>query len=185
MAKVIEICQAGMIDVGSRYEAGEYFIGDLIYAGEIMTGALEMIKPLLGGAGTGDKGKIILCTVQGDIHDIGKNIVRSMLESAGFDVMDLGIDVPPQRVIEAVKSYGISIVALSGVLTLALNSMKGVVDGITEAGLRDSVKILVGGSPVTEEAGRMIGADEWANSPQKGVTTCLAWAAERARLRWD
>jgi methylmalonyl-CoA mutase cobalamin-binding domain/chain len=173
----MEACQEGMKTVGDRFEAGEYYVGDLIYAGEIMIGALEILKPFLSAGGAGGKGKLILCTVQGDLHDIGKNIVRSMLEAAGFEVLDLGIDVAPETVLETAKAENIKIIALSGVLTLALDAMKGVVDIFQDAGLRDSVKIIIGGNPVTEEACRKIGADEWAHSPQKTVNVCSAWAA--------
>lgn len=175
--QAMEACQEGMKDVGDRFEAGEYFIGDLIFAGEVMTGALEIIKPFLSAGGAGGKGKMILCTVQGDIHDIGKNIVKSMLEAAGFDVIDLGIDVPSEKILETAKAEGIKIVALSGVLTLALDSMKDVVGAFESAGLRNEVKIIIGGNPVTEEACKWVGADDWALSPQKGVNACLKWAA--------
>jgi methanogenic corrinoid protein MtbC1 len=166
--------------VGDRFEAGEYFIGDLIFAGEVMTGAMEIIKPFLGAGGGAGKGKLILCTVQGDIHDIGKNIVKTMFDAAGFDVVDLGIDVPADKVVEAAKSEGAKIVALSGVLTLALDSMKDVVGAFDSAGLRDKVKIIIGGNPVTGEACKWIGADDWALSPQKGVNICLGWAGGAA-----
>ena len=175
--QAMEACQHGLKDVGDRFEAGEYFVGDLIFAGEIMTGAMEIIKPFIGGGGGAGKGKLILCTVEGDIHDIGKNIVRSMLEATGFDVVDLGIDVPSAKIVETAKDGDIHIVALSGVLTLALESMKAVVEAFKDSGLRDQVKIIIGGNPVTGEACRWIGADEWANSPQKGVNVCSAWAA--------
>ncbi|MDR1204659.1 MAG: cobalamin-dependent protein [Peptococcaceae bacterium] len=173
----MEACQDGMKMVGDRFEAGEYFIGDLIFAGEIMINALEIIKPFLSAGDSGGKGKMILCTVQGDLHDIGKNIVKSMLEAAGFDVLDLGIDVSPETVLETAKAEGVRIIALSGVLTLALDAMKDVVDIFKSAGLRDSVKIIIGGNPVTKEACAKLGADEWAHSPQKTVNVCSAWAA--------
>ena len=126
----------------------------------------------------GPKTKMILCTVKDDLHDIGKNIVRAMLEAAGFDVIDLGIDVDPEKVVEVAKEQNIKIVALSGVLTLALDSMKDTVDAIRNAGL--DCKIIIGGAPVSEEACAAIGADEWAHSPQKTINVCKAWAAELA-----
>lgn len=174
--KALEACQEGLKEVGDRFEAGEYFIGDLIFAGEVMTSVIEIIKPALAAGGLSGKGKMILCTVKNDLHDIGKNIVKNMLEASGFDVIDLGIDVPPERIIETVNAEGISIVALSGVLTLALDSMRDVVDAFKDAGLRDKVKIIIGGNPVTEDACNFIGADEWAKSPQKTVDVCSAWA---------
>ena len=178
--KAMEACQAGMNEVGKLFEEGEYFVGDLIYAGELMTDAVEVLKPLLAaGEGTSAKAKMILCTVKDDLHDIGKNIVRSMLEASGFDVIDLGIDVAPEKIIDTAKAENIKIVALSGVLTLALDSMKNTIAAIKAAGMND-VKIIVGGCPVTEDAANAMGADDWAYSPQKTVKICSAWAAELA-----
>ena len=175
LAAAMEACQKGMDTVGKLFEEGEYFVGDLIYAGELMTDAVEVLKPFLAGAQSeGSKTKMILCTVKDDLHDIGKNIVRSMLEANGFDVLDLGIDCPAEKVVETAKAEGIKIVALSGVLTLALDSMKATVEAIKSAGL--DVKVIIGGAPVSAEACANIGADEWAHSPQKTVTTCKSWA---------
>ena len=171
----MEACQKGMDTVGKLFEEGEYLVGDLIYAGELMTDAVEVLKPYLAsGEAAGSKTKMILCTVKDDLHDIGKNIVRSMLEANGFDVLDLGIDCPAEKVVETAKTEGIKIVALSGVLTLALDSMKATVDAIKAAGL--DCKVIIGGAPVSAEACKNIGADEWAHSPQKTVATCKAWA---------
>ena len=173
--QAMEACQKGMDTVGKLFEEGEYFVGDLIYAGELMTDAVEVLKPYLAGTETsGTKTRMILCTVKDDLHDIGKNIVRSMLEANGFDVLDLGIDCPAEKVVDTARAEGIRIVALSGVLTLALDSMKATVDAIRAAGL--DCKVIIGGAPVSADACRNIGADEWAHSPQKTVTTCKAWA---------
>lgn len=173
----MEACQKGMDTVGKLFEEGEYFVGDLIYAGELMTDAVEVLKPYLAGAeSTGSKTRMILCTVKDDLHDIGKNIVRSMLEANGFEVLDLGIDCPAEKVVETAKAEGIKIVALSGVLTLALDSMKATVDAIKAAGLE--CKVIIGGAPVSADACKNIGADEWAHSPQKTVATCKNWAEE-------
>ena len=178
--QAMEACQAGMNTVGKLFEEGEYFVGDLIYAGELMTDAVEVLKPLLSsGEGTGTKARMILCTVKDDLHDIGKNIVRSMLEAGGFDVLDLGIDVAPEKIVETAKAENIKIVALSGVLTLALDSMKNTIAAIKAAGL-DDVKIIVGGCPVSEDAANAMGADDWAYSPQKTVKVCTAWANGQA-----
>lgn len=177
--KAMESCQEGMNKVGKLFEDGEYFVGDLIYAGELMTDAVEVLKPLLAvGEDGGAKSRMILCTVKDDLHDIGKNIVRSMLEANGFDVLDLGIDVAPETVVNTAKTEGIKIIALSGVLTLALDSMKATVEAFKSAGMRDGVKIIVGGCPVTADACVGMGADEWAYSPQKTVNVCQAWAKE-------
>ena len=173
----MEACQKGMDTVGKLFEEGEYFVGDLIYAGELMTDAVEVLKPFLAGTeSSGSKTKMILCTVKDDLHDIGKNIVRSMLEASGFEVLDLGIDCPAEKVVETAKAEGIRIVALSGVLTLALDSMKATVEAIRAAGL--DCKVIIGGAPVSAEACQNIGADEWAHSPQKTVATCKAWAEQ-------
>ena len=173
----MDACQKGMDIVGQRFESGEYFVGDLIYAGELMTTAVGMLKDALvtGDGSSGSKTKMLLCTVKDALHDIGKNIVRSMLEAAGFEVIDLGIDVPAEKVVETVKAENLKIVALSGVLTLAIDSMKKTVDALKAAGLSD-VKVIIGGAPVSEEAMKITGADEWAHSPQKTVSVCQEWS---------
>ena len=174
--KAMDACQKGMDIVGKRFESGEYFVGDLIYAGELMTQAVSILKDaLITGEGSDTKTPMILCTVKDDLHDIGKNIVKAMLEAAGFEVVDLGIDVPAEQVVETAKERGIKIVALSGVLTLAIDSMKATVDALKAAGLTD-VKVIIGGAPVSESACKITGADEWAHSPQKTVQVCKAWA---------
>lgn len=181
----MDACQKGMDIVGQRFESGEYFVGDLIYAGELMTTAVGMLKDALvtGDGSSGSKTKMLLCTVKDDLHDIGKNIVRSMLEAAGFEVIDLGIDVPAEKVVETVKAENLKIVALSGVLTLAIDSMKKTVDALKAAGLSD-VKVIIGGAPVSEEAMKITGADECAQSAedrlrlpgmeQGGLSPCFA-----------
>ena len=154
--KAMEACQKGMDTVGKLFEEGEYFVGDLIYAGELMTDAVEVLKPFLAGnASSGTKTRMILCTVKDDLHDIGKNIVRSMLEANGFDVLDLGIDCPAEKVVETAKAEGIKIVALSGVLTLALDSMKATVEAIRSAGL--DCKVIIGGAPVSATSSHCVG----------------------------
>ena len=175
--EALEACQEGMKIVGDRFEEGEYFVGDLIYAGEILTAATNIIKPALTGDGQEKFGKMILCTVKNDLHDIGKNIVRAMLEAGGFEVVDLGIDVDPQTIVDTAKNEGIKIIALSGVLTLAVDSMKDTIEAFKAAGMRDDVKIIVGGAPVTETVCASVGADEWALSPQKTVSVCQGWAS--------
>ena len=173
--KAMDACQKGMDTVGKLFEEGEYFVGDLIYAGELMTDAVAILKDaLVSGESAGPKTRMILCTVKDDLHDIGKNIVRSMLEANGFDVLDLGIDCPAQKIVDTAKAEGIKIVALSGVLTLALDSMKATVEAIKAAGL--DCKVIIGGAPVSAEACKNIGADEWAHSPQKTVQVCKEWA---------
>ena len=176
--KAMEACQKGMDTVGSLFEEGEYFVGDLIYAGELMTKAVEILKDALITDGGEDtvKARMILCTVKDDLHDIGKNIVRSMLEAAGFEVLDLGIDVAPEKIVETAKAEGINIIGLSGVLTLAIDSMKDTIDAFKAAGMRDDVKIVIGGAPVNAEVCEQTGADAWASSPQTTIDYCKSWA---------
>lgn len=176
--KAMEACQKGMDTVGSLFEEGEYFVGDLIYAGELMTKAVEILKDALITDGGEDtvKARMILCTVKDDLHDIGKNIVRSMLEAAGFEVLDLGIDVAPEKIVETAKAEGINIIGLSGVLTLAIDSMKDTIDAFKEAGMRNDVKIVIGGAPVNAEVCEQTGADAWASSPQTTIDYCKSWA---------
>lgn len=170
-------CQEGMETIGERFDAGEYFVGDLVYAGEIMANAVEILKPALVGEENATKvGRLILCTVEGDLHDIGKNIVKAMLAAAGFEVLDLGIDTPPSLIVETMRKEDIHIVALSGVLTLALDAMGKTVEAIQEAGLRDGAKIIIGGNPVNESACKAIGADAWAHNPQTTVSYCREWS---------
>ena len=168
--------QKGMDIIGKRFEDGEYFIGDLIYAGEIMTDAMDVLKQAIAKDGNAALGKMILCTVKDDLHDIGKNIVRAVMEAGGFEVIDLGVDVAPETIVETAKKENISIIAMSGVLTMSLNSMKDTVQVFVDAGMRDQVKIIVGGAPVTEVSFLTTGADAWAPTPQKSLAICKEWA---------
>ncbi len=173
--KVVNACQQGMAIVGDLYEKNEYFVGDLIFAGELLAKAIDILKPVLGGVDSRKIGSIVIATVEGDLHDIGKNIFGSMAEAAGFEVYDLGIDATPSAFVEKVKEVKPQIVGMSGVLTLALDSMKNTVDKLKAAGLRDSVKVIIGGNPVTEEACRMIGADTFTTNAAEGVRICQEW----------
>ena len=119
---------------------------------------------------------MILCTVEGDLHDIGKNIVRAMLEASGFEVIDLGIDVKPSEIVNTAKEQGIKIIGLSGVLTLAIDSMKATVEAFKDAGMRDDVHIVIGGAPVTAEVCKLVGADGWAINPADTIKLCRGWA---------
>ena len=174
----LDACQAGMEGVGTLFEEGEYFVGDLIFAGEIMGEALEIIKPALSAEGVKGCGKLLLCTVKDDLHDIGKNIVKSLLEAGGFEVLDLGVDTSPEDIVAVAQRENIRIIAMSGVLTLSLEAMKETVGAFEAAGMRDKVRIIVGGAPVNEVSGRATGADAWTQSPQKAVSICRAWAEE-------
>lgn len=175
--KAILACQDGMAVVGELYEKGEYFVSDLIFAGEILTQATEILKSVLGGGSSETIGTIVLGTVAGDLHDIGKNIFKVMAEAAGFKVYDLGVDQSPEAFAEAVKRFNADIVGLSGVLTLALQSMKDIVAYLVKEGLRDKVKVIIGGNPVTKEACEDIGADYFTQNAAEGVTVCKKWVS--------
>ncbi|HZK25649.1 MAG TPA: cobalamin-dependent protein [Oscillospiraceae bacterium] len=175
--KAVAACQAGMAIVGDLFEQGEYFVGDLIFAGELLTNAINVLKPVLGSGTTDSIGTLVLGTVAGDLHDIGKNIYKSMMEAAGFEVHDLGIDQPASAFIEKIKEVKPDVVGMSGVLTLALESMKETVDALKEAGVRDSVKIIIGGNPVTKEASEQIGADAFTTNAAEGVKIAQGWVS--------
>ncbi|MBF7095682.1 cobalamin-dependent protein [Alkalibacter mobilis] len=174
--KAVAACQKGMAAVGELFESGDYFVGDLIFAGELLTEAIDILKPVLGSGETKKVGNMVIGTVHGDLHDIGKNIFKSMAEAAGFEVYDLGIDTPAQAFIDKIKEVDAQIVGMSGVLTLALESMKDTVEEIKEAGLRDDVKIIIGGNPVTKEACDHIGADAYTTNAAEGVKIIQSWS---------
>lgn len=174
----LEACQKGMEGVGELFEEGEYFVGDLIFAGEIMTQAVELLKPALSESGDVGGGKVLICTVRDDLHDIGKNIVKSLLEAGGFEVCDMGVDVKPSDIVDYAAKEDIRIIALSGVLTLSLEAMAETVEAFKAAGMRDMVRIIVGGAPVNEASGPATGADAWTQSPQRAVELCRQWAKE-------
>ncbi|MCR4392928.1 MAG: cobalamin-dependent protein, partial [Dehalococcoidales bacterium] len=160
--KILEDSRKGMEIVGKRFASGEYFIPDLIYSGEILKQISEIVKPKLsGGLQTKKIGKFLLATVAGDIHDIGKDIVGFMMDISGFEVIDLGIDVPKEKIVEKIKETKPQIVGLSGFLTLAFDSMKETIDAIKAAGLRDKVKIMIGGGQIDEEVRKYTGADAY------------------------
>jgi len=174
--KAVEACQQGMEIVGSNFEKGEYFVGDLIFAGELLTSSIEKLKPLLGSGGSsGVRGVIVLGTVEGDIHDIGKNIFKGMAEAAGFKVVDIGIDQPPESFVKAVKENKPQVVGFSGVLTLSIDSMKRTVEALKGAGLRDGVKVIIGGNAVNQESCTFSGADAWSKNAAEAVKTCGSW----------
>lgn len=158
---ILNDARRGMEIVGKRFAKSEYFIPDLVYSGEILKAITEMVKPKLITKASEVKylGKVVMGSVAGDIHDIGKNIVTFMFEINGFEVHDLGVDVPPQRFVQEIEEFKPDIVGLSGLLTLAYDSMKETVKAIGEAGLRDKVKIMIGGGVVDETIVPYVGAD--------------------------
>jgi len=172
---IVGACQEGMNIVGELFEKGEYFIGDLIFAGELLSKVTEMLKPIMGDRSTERIGKIVLGTVEGDVHDIGKSIFKSMAEVNGFEVFDLGVDQPPAAFVDKVKEVGANIVGMSGLLGFSLDAMERTIRALQEAGLRDSLKIILGGQAVTPEFAKKSGADAATVNAQEGVKFCLGW----------
>jgi 5-methyltetrahydrofolate--homocysteine methyltransferase len=151
-----------MAEVGRLFEEGEFFVPEMLVAARAMQGGLEILKPLLVAADVKPAGKVVIGTVKGDLHDIGKNLVSIMLEGAGFEIHDLGTDVLPEKFVEAVKTFHPQIVCMSALLTTTMTSMPVTVEAIKQAGLRDQVKIMIGGAPVTDAYAKQIGADGYA-----------------------
>jgi len=165
---------AGMDVVGDRMEKEEMFIPEVLMAAKVMSAAVEILKPLLTEGEAGARGRVVIGTVKGDLHDIGKNLVAMMLESAGLEVYNVGVDISPDKFVEKIKSSNASILALSALLTTTMPMMRETVAAVAKAGLRDRVKILVGGAPVTQAFAEEIGADGYA--PDAGSATKLAKA---------
>ncbi len=159
-----------MNEVGRRFETNEYFVPELLIAARAMKQALEIIKPALVATGAEPIGKVAIGTVKGDLHDIGKNLVAAMLEGGGFEIIDLGVDVSPEKFIGAVKEKGANIVALSALLTTTMPSMKTTIEQLQEAGIRDQVKVMIGGAPVTQKYADEIGADGYSDNASGAVT---------------
>ncbi len=162
---------AGMDVVGELYSSGEYFLPDLILGGEAMKAALAVLEPALRASGQARQvlGKVVLGTVKGDIHEIGKSLVGSMLSANGFEVYDLGIDVPTETFVAKSREYNADILALSALLTTTMLHQREVIEHLTEAGLRDQIKVMVGGSPVTQDWADQIGADGFAEDAAGAV----------------
>jgi methanogenic corrinoid protein MtbC1 len=168
----------GMNIVGQRFATEEYFLPDLVFSGEILKGIVKMLEPHLKGKKAEKAesvGKVIIGTVAGDIHDIGKNLVVFMLDVNGFEVLDLGIDVPVRKFVDAIKETGSKVVGLSGFLTLAFDSMKDTIDAIKEAGLRDDVKIMIGGGQIDEKVRGYTGADAYGKDAMAAVQLAKGW----------
>lgn len=153
--------------IGKRFEEGRYFVSDLIMAGEILKQVMEILRPLLGEKKAEKKGTAVIGTVEGDVHDIGKNIVIALLEAEGFEVIDLGVDQPPEAFVEAAKKHNPDVIGLSGLLTEAIESMKKTVEALRNAGYKG--KIIIGGGRTSEEAKEYTGADDWADDAAVGV----------------
>lgn len=171
-SRLLDECRAGMTLIGKRFETGEYFLSDLIMAGEIFKGTAAELAAQ-GGTSGPTKGKLVIGTVKGDIHDIGKDIVVTMLRGANYDVTDLGIDVPPAQFVEAVQATGATVVGMSGLLTISFDPMKETVAALKAAGL--PVKVMIGGGPVTEHVREYVGADALGADAQAAIALAEGW----------
>ena len=165
---------SGMDIVGEKMESGDMFIPEVLMSAKAMSAAVEILKPLLGDEGLTAAGKVVIGTVKGDLHDIGKNLVVMMLESAGFEVHNLGVDIGPEDFVKAIKEKEPNLLALSALLTTTMSMMKQTIDAVTESGLRERVKVMIGGAPVTQKFADEIGADGYA--PDAGSANKLAKA---------
>ncbi len=173
---ILKACSAAMETVGKRFENGEYFLPHLMMAGEMLKQISEMIKPLIQEEKIkGGRGRVLIGTVKGDIHDIGKNIVTFLLETNGFELRDIGIDQPPEKFVEAIEDFQPKVVGLSGLLTLAFESMKETIQAIEAAGLREEIRIMIGGAQVTEQVKDYTGADAYGPDALAAVRLTKKW----------
>ncbi len=179
-SQILEDCREAMTIVGERFESGEYFLPELIMSGEILRRIAALTKPRIAADAPAQKlGTVVIGTVQGDIHDIGKDIVVFMLDVNGFNVVDLGVDVPAEKFVSAIKDHRPAVVGLSGFLTLAYDSMKSTVEAIANAGVRDQVKIIIGGGQIDETIRKYTGADAYGKDAMAGVTLSKQFVGAR------
>jgi len=177
---ILGAAREAMDIVGKRYEEGAYFLPELMLAGEMLNQITDILKPELAKLPEIKRhGKVLIGTVAGDIHDIGKNIVTFMLDVNGFEILDLGVDVPPQKFVEAIQDFQPQVVGLSGFLTLAFDAMKETLEAIEAAGLRDKVKIMIGGGQINEDIKEYTGADAYGNDAMAGVSLAKKWAGAK------
>lgn len=170
---IIDECNSGMVAVGERFSTKEYFISQLIFSADILKAVMEKLEPLLEGSQKKEAiGKVVLGTVKGDVHDIGKNIVVTLLKGSGFEVVDLGVDVPAEKFVEAINDSGARVLGLSALLSSTYPEMKSVVDAVAAAGLREQMHIIIGGAPVNEQVRKFTGADHYAEDAVAGVNLC-------------
>ncbi len=169
MKIVTDFMVPAMSEVGSKFECNEYFVPELLLAARAMKAAMEPIRPLLVAAGAEPVGRVVVGTVKGDLHDIGKNLVAAMLEGGGFEVIDLGVNVSPEQFIQSVKEKNANIVAMSALLTTTMPAMKTTIEAMKQAGMRDKVKVLIGGAPITQKFADEIGADGFSESAAGAV----------------
>ena len=173
----------GMAIVGEKFEKGEYFLSELVVAAEVMKEGLKVVNPHLKGEGSQRLGKMVIATVEGDYHDLGKGIVTSLLRVHDFEVVDLGVDVATERIIDAVKEHQPDIVGMSALLTLTMPKMGEVIEALKAASFREKVKVILGGTPVTSEFAESIGADHRAVNALEGVKKCVEWVTLRERRK--
>ena len=164
---------SAMAIIGDKFSEGEIYIPDVLIAARAMQASVDKLKPLLADDTTMDRGTVVIGTVKGDLHDIGKNLVKYMLQGSGFNVVDLGNDVSPEQFADAVRTYEPGVIAMSALLTTTMGSMKDIIDGLEEAGIRDSVKVMIGGAPVTQEFADRINADGYARDAGSAVHTAM------------
>ena len=165
----------GMSIIGEKFQAGEYFLSELVVAGDVMREGMKIINPYIKGEGSKARNKMIIATVEGDNHDIGKSIVSTLLTAQGFDMVDLGIDVPAEKIVDAVKEHKPAILGLSALLTVTMPRMGEVIEALKAAGVRERVKVITGGASVTVQFAESIGADHGSNNAVEGVEKCLGW----------
>lgn len=168
---ILDSLLSGMSIIGVKFKNNEVFVPEVLIAARAMNGGLQVLAPLLEQEGVQPLGKVVIGTVKGDLHDIGKNLVKMMMVGAGLEVIDLGVDVSPEKFIAAVEENNADIVAMSALLTTTMTNMKAVIDAINEKGLRDKVKIMIGGAPITEAYAREIGADSYTPDAATAATT--------------
>jgi 5-methyltetrahydrofolate--homocysteine methyltransferase len=168
---------AAMAEVGHLFEEGECFVPEMLVAARAMQTGLAILKPHLKNADVVSAGKVAIGTVKGDLHDIGKNLVAMMLEGAGFEIIDLGTDVSPEKFVEAVREQGAQILAMSALLTTTMSSMKNTIDALNAAGLRGQVKVMIGGAPITQNYADQIGADGFSSDASRAVATAKGFVS--------
>jgi len=173
--EIIEALRGGMEAVGDRYRAGELFVTDLIVAGEVMKEAQEVLEPSMKGTSIREIATVVVATVSGDVHDIGKNLLAMLLRAEGFRVIDLGVDVSSQRIVDAVKEYRPEILGLSALLTTNLEEFPRIVAALKKESLRDGVKVIIGGATVTKQFALESGVDAYAKTAIEGVSFCKKW----------
>jgi 5-methyltetrahydrofolate--homocysteine methyltransferase len=183
-----EVLQGGLIlgmdQVGKDFKAGDLFVPEVLIAARAMHAGMHVLRPLLATSGATSAGKMIIGTVKGDLHDIGKNLVKMMVEGAGFEVVDLGTDVPPEKFVAGVREHQPKLLGMSALLTTTMMSMKTTVEALQEAGVRGSVKVMIGGAPVTDAFAKQIGADAYAPDAASAVDVARSLVAQATGKRW-